>query len=96
MALHWHLLLRMHLSNSVSDELALVYLATGLTQHAPAPEPTEVLERRRVSVAAAVAEVRDGKITDSISVAALLRLADLSAQGAALPEDASNFLPQVA
>jgi 8-oxo-dGTP pyrophosphatase MutT (NUDIX family) len=74
-------ILRMHLSNSVSDELAIVYLATGLTQHEAEPEDTEQLSLRRVSLAQAFHEVIDGQITDSITVAALLRVYPMWAAG---------------
>ncbi|MCL6524826.1 MAG: NUDIX hydrolase [Thermoflavifilum sp.] len=73
-AQHWQLLLTMHLSNSVSDEKAFVYLATGLSYHDSDPEETEQLQLRKLSLEAAYAEVLNGEITDSISVAAILRL----------------------
>src|SRR6185436_10464379 len=40
----WKLLGTAHLSNSVTNEEALYYLATDLTARAPAPEGTEQLE----------------------------------------------------
>src|SRR5690606_26494206 len=49
-AARWDLLLTMHLSNSVSDEQAFVYLATGLSYHDSQPEETEQLQLRRVSL----------------------------------------------
>ncbi len=71
---HWQELFRMHLSNSVSDEHAIIYLATGLKQEAPEPEDTEQFAHRRVSVDEAYAMVMKGEITDSISVAAILHV----------------------
>ncbi|PJJ76055.1 NUDIX domain-containing protein [Thermoflavifilum aggregans] len=73
-AAHWELILTMHLSNSVSDEKALIYLATGLSYHDSQPEETEQLQLRKVKLEEAYEEVLQGKITDSISVAAILRL----------------------
>lgn len=73
-ATHWQLILTMHLSNSVSDEKALIYLATGLSYHDSQPEETEQLQLRKVKLEEAYEEVLQGKITDSISVAAILRL----------------------
>src|SRR3546814_14242674 len=67
-------LLRMHLSNSVSDEFSVTYLATGLSQHAPQPEETEQLLIKKIPFAQAVEHVLDGTITDSISVAAILKV----------------------
>lgn len=65
---------RMHLSNSVSDELAIIYKATGLTQFEAIPEETEQLTVKWVPLATAIQMVLDGEITDSMSVAGLLRL----------------------
>lgn len=69
------LLGNMALSNSISDERAFVYLATGLTQGTACPEDTEDLAIKRLPVAEAVEMVLRGEITDSMSVAGLLRLA---------------------
>lgn len=63
------------LSNSVSDERATIYVATGLVEGEAAPEETEELRLRRLPLAEAVAMVKRGEITDSISVIALLSLA---------------------
>jgi 8-oxo-dGTP pyrophosphatase MutT (NUDIX family) len=80
-AAHWELLLQMHLSNSVSDELAIVYLATGLTQHASFPEETEQLTVKKIPLAEAFQMVETGLITDSISVAAILKIKLLLLEG---------------
>lgn len=69
----WQLILKMDLSNSVSDEEALVYIAKGLTQIQAAPEETEVLHLRHLPFLEALNLVLDGEITDSISVAGILR-----------------------
>ena len=74
-AAHWQELLRAHLSNSVSDEEAIVYLAHGLT-HGPAqPEGTEQLQVRWLPFAEALRMVQRGAITDAVSVMALQRVA---------------------
>lgn len=64
-----------HLSNCITSEVAYLYLATGLTETAPNPDPTEVLEVRRVPFRQCVDMVRCGDITDSMSVMAILLLA---------------------
>ncbi|MEL6891626.1 MAG: NUDIX hydrolase [Actinomycetota bacterium] len=69
------LLVELHTSNSVTDERALIYVATGLTRGAPDPDETEQLTVRRVPVDDAIDEVLRGEITDAMSVAALLKLA---------------------
>ena len=59
-----------HLSNSVSDELATVFRATGLTHGPSEPEGTERIEVRRVPWPEAWRMVRSGQITDSMTVIA--------------------------
>jgi len=67
----WQMILKMHLSNSVSDELAILYLARGLEQHEAMPEDTEQLVIRKLAFEEAWQMVQAGKITDSMSVAAI-------------------------
>jgi 8-oxo-dGTP pyrophosphatase MutT (NUDIX family) len=71
----WHELGRMDLSNSVTDERAVMFLATDLTLGPAALDPTEVLEVRWVAFDEALAMCLDGRITDAISVAAIQRVA---------------------
>ncbi|MDO7742284.1 MAG: NUDIX hydrolase [Pedobacter sp.] len=80
-ASHWTELQRMHLSNSVSNELAIIYIATGLTMGIAAPEETEELVLRKVPFDEAYAMVMDGRITDSMSVAAILKTSILIQEG---------------
>jgi 8-oxo-dGTP pyrophosphatase MutT (NUDIX family) len=70
----WSVLLNLHLSNSVTDEYAIVYLARQLTQHKAMPEETEQLYVRKVSFVKAYEMVEKGEITDAISVAAFLKI----------------------
>lgn len=77
--------LQMHTSNAITDEWAIVYLATGLTQGEAAPEENEVLQTRKISLADFLAEIEAGKITDAMTVAAGYKLAWLEASGT-LPE----------
>jgi 8-oxo-dGTP pyrophosphatase MutT (NUDIX family) len=78
---HWEPILSMHLSNSVSDELAIVYLATDLTQHASFPEETEQLIVKKIPFEEAYLMVEKGLITDSMSVAAILKMKLLFLEG---------------
>lgn len=73
-AQYWEELLRMHLSNSVSDELAIIYLARDFEQFEAQPEETEELVVKKVHFEEAYQMVLRGEITDSMSVAAILRL----------------------
>jgi 8-oxo-dGTP pyrophosphatase MutT (NUDIX family) len=72
---HWQLLLRAHLSNSVSDEDAVCFLATGLRPGPASPEGTEQLQVRWVPFAEALAMAARGEITDALSVLGLQRVA---------------------
>ena len=70
----WSELMRLHTSNSITDEVGVVFVARNLTQGATDFEETEDLEIRKLPLAEAVAMARNGEITDAISVAALLRM----------------------
>lgn len=80
-AANWEILMKMHLSNSVSDELAIVYLATGLTHHEALPEETEQLVVKKIPFEEAWQMVEKGLITDSMSVAAIIKVKLLLAEG---------------
>ena len=67
-------ILTMHLSNSVSNEEAHVFVATGLTHCEQALEVTEDIEVRKLSLDEAYIMVERGEITDAMSVAGLLKL----------------------
>ena len=61
-----------HLSNSVSDELAIWFLATGLTQGKHNPEGTEQLQVRRVTFLEALEMALKAEITDALSLLAIM------------------------
>ena len=69
----WKEILKMHVSNSVSDEYAVVYVAQDLVAGEAMPEDTEDLKMIKMPFTEAVEWVMNGKITDSISVAAILK-----------------------
>lgn len=73
-AREWTELQRMHLSNSVTDELSIIYLARGLEQFEAEPEDTEQLQIRKVSLDEACRMICHNEITDAITVAAVLRV----------------------
>jgi 8-oxo-dGTP pyrophosphatase MutT (NUDIX family) len=80
-ATEWSQLIEMHLSNSVSDEYAVVYLARGLSQGTASPEETEQLQVKKVPFEEAYQMVERGAITDSMSVAAILKVKLMLADG---------------
>jgi 8-oxo-dGTP pyrophosphatase MutT (NUDIX family) len=80
-ASEWSPLMEMHLSNSVCDEHAIIFLARGLKQQEAEPEETEQLQLKRVSFEEAYQMVEQGLITDSMSVAAILKVKLMIADG---------------
>lgn len=73
-ATNWEELMRLHLSNSITDELGVAYVATGLSFGETQFEETEDLAIRKLPLDDAVQMVLDGQITDALSAAALLRI----------------------
>lgn len=71
----WQELMTMHLSNSVTDEFCVVFVARGLFAGQQQLEATEDIECKKVPLSEAIEMVKRGEITDGISVAALLRVA---------------------
>jgi 8-oxo-dGTP pyrophosphatase MutT (NUDIX family) len=71
-AAKWEQIGEAHLSNSVSDELAIWFLATGLTQGKHSPEGTEQLQVRRVAIREAFEMAIRGEITDALSLLAIM------------------------
>ena len=82
-AREWRELARLHLSNSVSDELAVLFLATGLAHGIAAPDGTEALEIRWLPFEEALSMTLDGRISDAMTVVAIERLALTRARASA-------------
>ena len=80
-AKEWMEIQRMHLSNSVSNELAILYIARNLTQGESSPEETEDLQIKKLPFQEAYEMVLSGEITDSMSVAAILKTHILLKEG---------------
>ncbi|MBK9147363.1 MAG: NUDIX hydrolase [Flavobacteriales bacterium] len=74
MAEHWTEVLRMDLSNSASDEEAIIYVAQGLTFFEPEPDHNEQLEIRKLPFRELVAMVVRGELRDSLTVAGVLKV----------------------
>ncbi len=70
----WSQFLKMHTSNSVTDEVGYAYLAKGLTQGATEFEETEDLKIMKLPFEKAYQMVMDGLITDGLSMVAILKL----------------------
>ncbi len=78
---NWNHLLTMHLSNSVSDEKAVIYLATGLTQKTAEPEETEQLQIKKLPFEKLYEMVEAGLVTDSMTVASVFKIKLLLLEG---------------
>ena len=73
----WTRILRIHTSNSVTDEEGFVYLAEDLSQSTPQFDDTEEIAIKKIPFKKAYAMVLENKITDSISIAGILKLGKL-------------------
>ena len=80
-ASRWTEIQRLHLSNSVTDELSIIYLAQDLQQFEPEPEDTEQLIIKKAPFDEVYQMVCNGKITDSVSVAAILKIRLMQLEG---------------
>ena len=78
---HMERILTMELSNSITDELCHVFLATGLTPGKNELESSEDISVLKISLDAALAAVDAGEIRQSLSVAAILKLGGMRAAG---------------
>jgi 8-oxo-dGTP pyrophosphatase MutT (NUDIX family) len=74
-AADWFELGRVHLSNSVSDEAGVLFLATGLAHEEAEPDGTEDLQVRWIPFPETLAMTLDGRITDVLTVMAIQRVA---------------------
>jgi 8-oxo-dGTP pyrophosphatase MutT (NUDIX family) len=77
LAQNWTMISRIHTSNSVCNEVGFIFLAENLTQGEASPEETEDLKIKKVTLKEAVELVMNNQITDSISIAGLLKVARL-------------------
>lgn len=87
----WIEVMRSQLSNSVTDERAIGYIATGLRQGEAAPEDTELFASARVPFRQALAAAMDGDILDMLTVAMLLRGYHMASEGL-LPGDLARAM----
>jgi 8-oxo-dGTP pyrophosphatase MutT (NUDIX family) len=68
---HWTLLGKVHTSNCFSDEEGTIFLAQGLQSGLDDPDPTEELHLHSLTIEQSLDLVRQGRITDAITVAGL-------------------------
>lgn len=70
----WTEVLRMDLSNSASDEHAILYVAQGLSFFEPEPDHNEELALRKLPFEELYGMVVRGEVRDSLTVATVLRV----------------------
>jgi 8-oxo-dGTP pyrophosphatase MutT (NUDIX family) len=80
-ALRWQKLRECDLSNSVSDERAIAFLAWDLSHGTASPELTEELIIQRIPLSKAFQMVTEGQIRDALSVLSLQAVQLMHVQG---------------
>ena len=73
----WENICRIHTSNSATDEEGFIFLAQELTEGETEFEETEDIKVWKLPFAKAVGMAMNGKITDAISIAGLLKVEKL-------------------
>jgi 8-oxo-dGTP pyrophosphatase MutT (NUDIX family) len=91
-AADWREILRLELSNSVTDELGVCYLARDFSETAIEPDATEDLEIVRVPFRALLDEIMAGRIRDAMTVAAAFRAYHMACEGELPPALARAML----
>lgn len=77
----WRQVLEMDLSNSLTDERAVMFIATGLSPGEAEPDETEVLKHRTAHFLDVLTRVTDGHIRDAMTVATMLRAHHMAVTG---------------
>ncbi len=78
-------ILSFDMSNSVTDEVAICFLATGLSQSDRAPDETEVFDYARVPFKILLDAVIKGQVRDGLTVVSVLRVHHMAVTGELLP-----------
>ena len=94
-AAHWREALKAEMSNSITDERAMAWIAWGLTPVPAAPDPTEVIRVARVPFGDLLREVGRGAVRDMFTVATTLRAYHMAREGELPPELAKAMLASV-
>ena len=85
-------ILKMDMSNSVTDEVAIGYIATGLEPGEANPDPSEVLQTRRIAFRDLLHECQSGKISDSLTLVMVFKAYYMAREGLLEPELARVML----
>lgn len=80
-AAHWRAALDMDLSNSITDERVMTWVAWGLTPAPTDPDPTEVIVSARVPFRDLLAEIERGAVRDAMTVATAYKAYHMAREG---------------
>jgi 8-oxo-dGTP pyrophosphatase MutT (NUDIX family) len=94
-AAHWAPAYKAEMSNSVTDERAMAWIAWGLTPVPVAPDPTEIIRVARVPFGDLLRAIGSGAIRDMFTLATGLRAYHMAQEGELPPELAKAMLAGV-
>lgn len=77
----WTRIMEMHLSNSSTDEVGIIYVAQDLTFQDSNPDSDEELHVKKIPFQELYEMVKNGEVTDSMTVAAVLRVKLMMVEG---------------
>lgn len=92
---HWREAYRAEMSNSVTDERAIAWVAWGLTAVPVDPDPTEIIQVVRVPFGDLLREIRRGSVRDMFTLATALRAYHMAQEGELPPALAEAMLSTV-
>jgi 8-oxo-dGTP pyrophosphatase MutT (NUDIX family) len=91
----WREALRAEMSNSITDERAIAWIAWDLAPAPSEPDPTEVIRIARVPFGDLLREIGRGAVRDMFTVATTLRAYHMAREGDLPPELAKAMLASV-
>ncbi len=91
-AAQWREILAFDMSNSVTDEVAVCYLATDLSAAETEPDETEAFDYARVPFRQLLEAVIKGQVRDGLTVVCVLRVYHMAASGTLSPELAAHIV----
>ena len=88
----WREMCQFDISNSVTNEVGICFLAWGLTQSAPSPESSEELSLRKVPFKRLLEMVMNGEISDSLTIIMTLFAHQMALRGDAPASISDNLV----
>lgn len=94
-AAHWAPALRIEMSNSITDEIGMTWIAWGLSPVPTAPDPTEVIAIVRVPFLDLLDEIGRGTVRDGLTVGTAYKAYHMALNGGLPPALAQAMLGRV-